>query len=74
MHTTPPLPQLPLLDCASRCCVAWPSRRRSRSQEDRELAERATKSHRQRIDEMNEKLAKMPVHNDVPKVAAAGLG
>ena len=42
--------------------------------EARELTKVARKSHRQRIDEMNAYLAALPVHNDVPKVAAAGLG
>ncbi len=44
------------------------------SQEKRDLAKKARKSHRERIDEMNSYLANLPVHNDVPKTAAAGLG
>lgn len=32
------------------------------------------KSYREKVEEFNYKVASLPEHNDVPKVAAAGLG
>ncbi|KAA0148502.1 hypothetical protein FNF29_01661 [Cafeteria roenbergensis] len=36
--------------------------------------DRVEHSHRERMEELNGKLEKLPMHFDVPKVAAAGLG
>ena len=43
-------------------------------QECRTDRDRIGKSHRERMDELNEKLESLPIHFDVPKVAAAGQG
>ncbi|EKX48356.1 hypothetical protein GUITHDRAFT_105964 [Guillardia theta CCMP2712] len=37
--------------------------------EQRRAKENAKKSHRQRVDEFNERLSKLSEHNDVPRVA-----
>ena len=39
------------------------------------LAEKATRiTHREKIDQFNEKLASMSEHHDVPRIANAGMG
>ena len=41
----------------------------------KEAAERGTaKSHRERVDELNDKLASLTEHNDIPRISAAGNG
>lgn len=45
-----------------------------RRREAKRIKEVASKSHRERIDKLNAYLAKLPVHNDIPKVASAGNG
>uniref|UniRef100_A0A7S1D8Y5 DUF1754-domain-containing protein n=1 Tax=Cyclophora tenuis TaxID=216820 RepID=A0A7S1D8Y5_CYCTE len=52
-------------------------RRALKFKEDRELQEleaAAQKSHRDRVEEFNEKLSKLTEHNDIPRVSAAGNG
>jgi hypothetical protein len=34
----------------------------------------ASKSHRQKVEAMNEYLSKIPEHNDIPKISYAGTG
>jgi protein FAM32A len=34
----------------------------------------AAKSHRERVDDLNEKLSTMTEHNDIPRISAAGNG
>jgi len=43
-------------------------------QEGRTERHRIEKSHRERMEELNDKLESLPIHFDVPKVAAAGQG
>ena len=33
-----------------------------------------SKTHREKIDHMNDYLAKLPEHNDIPKISYAGTG
>jgi protein FAM32A len=40
----------------------------------KDLENVATKSHRERIEEFNEKLGQLTEHNDIPRVSAAGNG
>ena len=42
--------------------------------EKQELEKVASKSHRDRIEEFNEKLGNLTEHNDIPRVSAAGNG
>lgn len=42
--------------------------------EKRDLERIAGKSHRERVEEFNEKLGKLTEHNDIPRVSAAGNG
>ena len=52
-------------------------RKAMRKQKERELQELeqvAKKSHRERVEEYNEKLGKLTEHNDIPRVSAAGNG
>ena len=48
--------------------------KRQKEREKEDVKKMATKSHRERVEDLNQYLAALPVHNDVPKVAAAGLG
>jgi hypothetical protein len=45
-----------------------------RAREAAELEVKAKETHRERVDKFNERLAKQPIHNDIPRIAAAGLG
>ena len=48
--------------------------RRRQERERKELEKVARKSHRERIEEFNEKLSSQTEHNDIPRVSAAGNG
>lgn len=48
--------------------------KRRRKREEKELALAAQKSHRERVEEFNEKLSTQTEHNDIPRVSAAGNG
>ena len=39
-----------------------------------EAEKTVSKSHRDRLDELNEKLASLTEHNDIPRISAAGNG
>lgn len=47
---------------------------RRRQREHDRIQKIISKTHRQKIDEFNEKLSKLTEHNDIPKVSAAGNG
>jgi len=47
--------------------------RRKRERERQELAKVAQKSHRERVEEFNEKLGKLTEHNDIPRVSTCIL-
>ena len=40
----------------------------------KEAPRAARKSHRERVDDLNEKLSTMTEHNDIPRISAAGNG
>ena len=48
--------------------------KRRRDREQKELEKVAQMSHRERVEEFNEKLATQTEHNDIPRVSAAGNG
>ena len=48
--------------------------KRKRMRESEEIKQVAGKSHRERVDEFNEKLGKLTEHNDLPRISAAGNG
>eukprot|EP01138_Halocafeteria_seosinensis_P004639 gb/GECG01004745.1/.p1 GENE.gb/GECG01004745.1/~~gb/GECG01004745.1/.p1 ORF type:complete len:188 (+),score=51.84 gb/GECG01004745.1/:1-564(+) len=48
--------------------------KQKRKREEKNMQKSVAKSHREKIDELNDYLSKMPVQNDIPKVAAAGVG
>lgn len=50
------------------------SLRRKKERETIELEKTAKQSHRERIEEFNEKLGKLTELNDIPRVSAAGNG
>jgi protein FAM32A len=50
------------------------SLKRQKERERLELEKAAKKSHRERVDEFNEKLSTLTEHNDIPRVSAAGNG
>jgi len=47
---------------------------RQKAKEKEVIEDMLKKTHRQRIDEYNEKLASLSEHHDIPKVGNAGLG
>ena len=47
---------------------------RKQVQERKEMEKLASKSHRERVEEFNEKLSNLTEHNDIPRVSAAGNG
>jgi protein FAM32A len=47
---------------------------RKLERERKELERVAKKSHRERVEEFNEKLSSLTEHNDIPRVSAAGNG
>mmetsp|Transcript_12810 Transcript_12810/g.14459 ORF Transcript_12810/g.14459 Transcript_12810/m.14459 type:complete len:117 (-) Transcript_12810:190-540(-) len=55
-----------------------PAERRSlkikKEREHQELEKIAGKSHRERVEEFNDKLGSLTEHNDIPRVSAAGNG
>jgi protein FAM32A len=48
--------------------------KRKKERESIELAKMAKKSHRERVEDFNEKLSQLTEHNDLPRVSAAGNG
>mmetsp|Transcript_6935 Transcript_6935/g.15884 ORF Transcript_6935/g.15884 Transcript_6935/m.15884 type:complete len:113 (+) Transcript_6935:98-436(+) len=46
----------------------------SEEQQRRQLEKAAKRSHRERIEDFNEKLGRLTEHNDIPRVSAAGNG
>lgn len=48
--------------------------KRRLEKERQDLEKVAAKSHRERIEEFNEKLGSLTEHNDIPRVSAAGNG
>lgn len=50
------------------------AQRRRKEREEIELRKAAGKSHRERVEEFNEKLASQTELNDIPRVSAAGNG
>jgi len=48
--------------------------KRRQEREQKELEQLVQKSHRERVEEFNEKLASQTEHNDIPRVSAAGNG
>jgi protein FAM32A len=48
--------------------------KRKLEKERQDLEKVAAKSHRERIEEFNEKLGNLTEHNDIPRVSAAGNG
>ena len=48
--------------------------KRKLEKERQDLEKIASKSHRERIEEFNEKLGNLTEHNDIPRVSAAGNG
>ncbi|KAL7574538.1 hypothetical protein ACA910_015893 [Epithemia clementina (nom. ined.)] len=47
---------------------------RKKERERKDLEKLAQKSHRETIEEFNEKLGQLTEHNDIPRVSAAGNG
>mmetsp|Transcript_15230 Transcript_15230/g.42152 ORF Transcript_15230/g.42152 Transcript_15230/m.42152 type:complete len:112 (+) Transcript_15230:119-454(+) len=47
---------------------------RKKEREQKDLEKLAQKSHRENIEEYNEKLGNLTEHNDIPRVSAAGNG
>ncbi len=45
-----------------------------RQQERKDLQKIASMSHRERVEQFNEKIGKLTEHNDIPRVSAAGNG
>ncbi|KAL7526495.1 hypothetical protein ACHAWF_001792 [Thalassiosira exigua] len=50
------------------------SRKFKRQQERKEMEKVVGLSHRERVEQFNEKLGKLTEHNDIPRVSAAGNG
>jgi hypothetical protein len=45
-----------------------------KEREKKEIERVAKQSHRERVEEFNEKLGKLTEHNDIPRISAAGNG
>lgn len=50
------------------------AKKRKEKREMEELKVVASKSHRERVEEFNNKLASLTEHNDIPRISAAGNG